>query len=872
MPFSHESEAIAEDRISRWVNRIGFRSLIFSAVLVLLLLSYFAFQVRNELKTLESSPRDNLHWTLSQLEVDLLVFLVQGNETTKLGAAALPSLRLKFDTFYSRVDALEKGDFFRLLSQNSNIRNHVATIMTTLNETIPIIDGSDQEMLASLPKILETFHGVQPLVREISLDGVNLFAQQSDANRKAFSLLIFQTAIGGVLLIAALAVSLYLLFWQFKISIQKSDEIIRANNRLKHTIDASLDPIIVTNDALRIVEYNPAAVRVFGLTREQAIGSNFMNFLTAEDLSEMAQEPIVDIMLAEDANDAARFEAKALRSDGTQFPIELSVGTASGSAGRIHIAYIRDISQRIQAENAIVAARDGALAADKAKSDFLTVMSHEMRTPLNGVMGVMQILQDTELSDDQRHLVTLAENSGEILLRHVNDVLDIARIEAGTLLFSEELIDLPALIQEVVDLNAPEAARKGTIIETRLDLDGPKKLAGDPVRIKQILLNLVGNAVKFCEAGRIEVAAMELEQSATQSRIQLCVSDNGIGISPKDQSRIFDDFVTLDPSFRRPVMGAGLGLGITRRLTEAMDGDIKMSSAPNHGSRFTVELPLRIITTPVNGAAIVAAKQASPPMSVRALHVLVIEDNETNRLIVSRMLQAQGCKVSEAANGEDGVTMAARERFDLILMDVSMPGMDGTEACAAIRNSPGKSRATPIVGLTAHTGFMDKKVHTAAGFDDCLVKPLRRPHLVKILQLFAMFQSPQAIARSGETEPSSRMEEDLVDTEIFSELVEILPSKTLHERIDAFAGELKTGMADFAANVTAGERRAAAKIAHRLLGTASFLGAFPLERLLREIETATETESPDALLARCAAIEQTSPPTVSSLKRLITPA
>ena len=230
-----------------------------------------------------------------------------------------------------------------------------------------------------------------------------------------------------------------------------------------------------------------------------------------------------------------------------------------------------------------------------------------------------------------------------------------------------------------------------------------------------MLLNLIGNAVKFCEAGRIEVTALELEQAGGQSLVQLCVNDNGVGIGPEDQLRIFDDFVTLDSSFRRPVMGTGLGLGITRRLTEAMGGSIKLSSSRGHGSRFTVELPLRVEAASVSDDACAANQELpGPVMAGREFKVLVVEDNETNRLIVSRMLVAQGCKVSEAVNGEDGVELAAQQRFDLILMDVSMPGMDGTDACAAIRNSSGRSCNAPIVGLTAHTAFMDKDVHAAA--------------------------------------------------------------------------------------------------------------------------------------------------------------
>ncbi len=822
---------------------------------------YFALQVKTELKALESAPRDNLHWTLSQLEVDLLVLLSRGEAVADSGADALPEFRRRFDTFYSRVTTLEQGAFMRSVADDSSIRQNIKLIITPLNAAIPVIDGPDAALLSAVAELTTEFRALLPVVRAISLTGVDLFAQRSDESRAAFTLLLLQTAFAGLVLVLALGVSIYFLFRQYRISVRKSEQIASASSRLKQTIDASQDPIIVTDAEKRIVEYNPAAIRVFGIDRDQAVGSDFVDRLMAPDLSD-EERAALDKLLSAGPGVIPRLVSRARRLDGTEFAAELSVGAARSDTGPIHIAYIRDISRRREAERAIVEARDKALAADRAKSDFLAVMSHEMRTPLNGVIGVLQILQETGLTDEQQRLVGLAENAGEILLHHVNDVLDIARIEAGTLHFAEEPLDVPALAGDVVELCQPDARNSDTTIRLQADLrDQP--LLSDPVRLRQILLNLISNAAKFSPGGHVTVSITEKRRPGGRSIVKLIVADDGIGIDLADQQRIFDDFVTLDPSFNRPAMGVGLGLGITRRLIEGMGGNIKLVSAPGEGSVFTVELPMQIAPAATEPQPVAA--RGSDNVGQGAA-VLVVEDNDTNRLIVSHMLAQQGCEVVEAANGTEGIRLANARRFDLILMDVSMPGVDGIEATKAIKSAGGASTRTPIIGLTAHTSFQKRQVHEKAGFDGCLLKPLRRDKLMEIL---AGLSDPGWNTWQADAADINIAAGEWFDPDIFGELAGILPAETLAARINMFSAELAAGLRDIEMHMRNDQRRAAAETAHRMVGTAAFLGAHKLEKALREIEASLETQASDQVASQCAAVADIAANTFVALRRCL---
>lgn len=829
-------------------------------------LIYFAFEVRRELIDIRSAPQDNLHWTLSQLEVDLLVLNAASLEAIEKESAGLAEFRRRFDTFYSRVDTLNNSDFLRSVEAGDDIRDRVDRILGLLQSNISLVDGDDDELLRSLREMSRMFVALRPEVRAISLEGISVYATLSDKRRAAFSLLLLQTAALAAMLIVALAASLFFLFRQYRISVRKTVEIERASGLLKHTIDASLDAIIVTDGNGHIVEYNPSASKIFGYARSEAISNDIAELLISRG-SWRTERPGIERLISSIRIAAGeRVETQAKHKDGSVFPIEVSVRTAVGNSGPIYIAYIRDISRRLEAEKAIVDARDRALAADKSKSDFLAVMSHEMRTPLNGMIGVLQLLHDTPLSEEQNHLIELAETSSEILVRHVNDVLDIAKIEAGRLEFFQQPFDLEEIIDATVKLNTPNAENQGTVIAVDLDTCPERRFLGDPTRVSQILLNLVGNAVKFCDHGEVDIICREINRTGDELTIELVVEDTGIGIDPEDQERIFDDFVTLDSSYGRRANGTGLGLGITRRLVAAMNGRIDLVSSRQHGSRFSVQLPLRLAPAL---SAVGEVGEAKTEIS-SGLSVLVVEDNDTNRLIVSRMLETQGCTVVPASDGQAGVELAFKRRFDLILMDISMPGMDGLQACHAIRSAGGLSAETPIVGLTAHALLGDEERHRAVGLSDCLTKPLRREKLAEILS-----RIKPGVATGGSAMPivrpvdASNTDHELIDTETFLELAEILPKNVLQQKVNAFGDELERGLGAISTALENDDRQTAAAIAHKLLGTAAFMGASQLECELRGIEDKAAFDHVGALRDECAKMNSLSLLTISSFTRLL---
>ncbi|NBB97649.1 MAG: response regulator [Alphaproteobacteria bacterium] len=399
-------------------------------------------------------------------------------------------------------------------------------------------------------------------------------------------------------------------------------------------------------------------------------------------------------------------------------------------------------------------ARDEAEAATRAKSFFLAKMSHELRTPLNGVLGLTQALNDTPLRDDQRELVATIFASGHALVAIVNDILDAARINAKGIVLDPAPFRIDALVDDVVRLMAGQAQAKGLRLEATTSPDLPAFVLGDTARIRQILLNLVGNAIKFTEVG---VVRIDLRQGSGRDTVVLTVSDTGIGIPADKQAAIFAPFAQADDSTTRRFGGTGLGLTICRELARLMGGNVEVESTPDSGTTFRVRLPLPQVeqaSIPQNAgrdAACDARDTHSPKLSepvsatdapARIKRVLVVDDMRLNRIVVRRLLPAGSFEIEEAENGQLACNAVAQARvegrpFDVILMDVSMPVMDGLAATAAIRDAERllipDNAPVRIVGLTAHAAPEDQARCRAAGMDEVLTKPVHRDGLLDAL-------------------------------------------------------------------------------------------------------------------------------------------
>ena len=651
---------------------------------------------------------------------------------------------------------------------------------------------------------------------------------------------------------------------------QALEEAARLSSaRLQAIFDAVVDAIVTFDRSGRILQWSSGAQGIFGYSAEEAQDLN---------IARLAPGEAADASLFLEVIGVGR-ELTAVRAGGAEFPMELAVSEVHTDGEQLFTAIMRDITDRKRAEQELIHAREQAEAANAAKSQFLATMSHEIRTPMNGVLGMANLLGSTTLDERQDRLVASLTRSGRALLTVINDVLDFSKIEAGRL----ELLDVDfeprEMLSELTDVFANRCVTKGLALTCTVKDAVPAQLKGDAGRLRQVLVNLMGNAVKFTEQGGVTVELGLGPGAPGEVELVCSVLDTGIGIPSDQLAVVFESFQQVDHSMRRARGGTGLGLAISKQLVEMMGGHLSVESQLDRGSRF--HFNVRFAPSDAQLGARLERTLERPRFRAR---LLVAEDNLVNQEVATGILETMGCAVVTASNGQEAVRLFGEETFDLIFMDCEMPVMDGLEATRRIREIESSLRpdatAIPIVALTAHALAEVRQTCLDAGMNDFLTKPFDDQQIGDALRRWiatAQITGPQP----GETPtmaapaPASAVADPkpaTIDRRTFQASAAFQGAKgaallrKVVARFHSAGPELVSEAYDSSAR---SDLEALARAAHSLKSSAGAVGAISLAERCAAIETAARAGQGEGVARSLEGLNDALAAALSGLDRLV---
>ncbi len=625
---------------------------------------------------------------------------------------------------------------------------------------------------------------------------------------------------------------------------KQSEEKLRISNSMKRAVLKSSPCAIMAISTLGYFDdYNPATIEMFDYSKNEFASKDrtWLDLLIPKRLHEDDRLALSNYKdTSENSTSNQFFESTGLRQNGQEFPIELTITPIRAEENNFYSVFIRDLTTFKQAEATL---KNGLLEAKQAntvKSQFLAMMSHEIRTPLNAILGMQDLLVNTPLDIKQTEYLQIATQAGALLLRLVNDILDLTKVESGKLDLEKLDFDAVLIVELCMQLLAVEAQEKGLALHTIIAPEVNTWISGDPYRFRQIILNLVSNAIKFTEKGSVTVKLSADSSSDKTCLLLVEVIDTGIGIPEDLQSGLFEVFVQADPSDTRKYGGSGLGLAISKQLVTLWGGQIGIDSTPSVGSRFWFTVGAKAVT-PEQRLISTIKPGNSNILNTLIARVLLVEDSLLNQAVMAAMLRNGGHQVDLADCGAKGIEAASEKDYDIILMDVSMPDMSGMEATAIIRQLGGTVAKVPIIAITAHALAGYQEMCLASGMNGYATKPISQTDLLALVGIWCTNKDTQATeVISTLVKDSSALSieeyEIKINKVILDELTVTLGELQVKELLQIYLTELNTRCETIKQAIITQDLSVLSREGHTIKSSSATFGATSLQALGKELE------------------------------------
>lgn len=760
------------------------------------------------------------------------------------------------------------------LASRQSLNNSTGSTVDSnaIDKTLSVIRLADirlQKEVASVPPNILAMHEPIDINIDIAVDALRslqstIYSRDRRDAQTAMATIDLHTQMSfwyffGIVLAS---IGLFFVIWKQNVAMRRiAAKALLAEQRnalFAAAIEAAPIGMVISDAALPdnpIIFVNHAFSEITGFSGHEAIGRNcriLQGIHTDKETARMISAKIK-------AGKTVHAEILNYRKDGTQFWNDLKISPVFNKTGALtnHIAMQSDVTAHRATQESFTRAKEQAERASHVKSNFMAMISHEIRTPINGILGTLSLLQDTPLSPDQTSLVNTALSSGTTLMTLINDILDFSKIEAGKLTLETTSFALMELVTNTTELIQSTIKTKNLTLTVNIDPSLPRYVTGDPTRIQQILLNLISNAVKFTNIGNVTVSVTGLLHSET-AHGKKCITrfeivDTGIGISHEDQTHLFMEFNQLDASITRRYGGTGLGLAISKRLVALMGGEIGAESRLGIGSKFWFVLPLLVAESSTTLAN-------TPQPSIGHRHfgkILIVEDNPTNQMLLTAMLSKDGHQVVVAENGLAGLSAIQNDDFDMVYMDVSMPVMDGLTATQHVRALGGSYTTLPIVAMTALAMPGDREKCLAAGMNGFISKPVDYKFLS--LETWKWLDTPNrmedAHLRQDVTLPQQHQASTLAicDMQILREIADGIGKDIVCDMINIFTSDFQCRQQTICTAVNNGDLLTVANESHALKSSSLSCGLTQFAELMKDIEITAkngETEKVTVLVAQ----------------------